>query len=65
MLRDLESGKETEIDYINGVIKRYGTKYKIKTPYNDKIVEIVKKIEKKEIKSTWSNIDYFKSMVQD
>lgn len=65
MLRDLQSGKETEIDYINGVIKRYGIKYKISTPYNNKIIEIVKKIEKKELKSTWSNIDYFKSMVQD
>ena len=63
MLRDLKSGNQTEIDYINGVISKYGKLYNIKTPVNDKIIEIVKRIENKELIPTWQNIDYLKELI--
>lgn len=47
MLQDLERGKRTEIDYINGVVCRGGRKCGIPTPFNDKIVELVKEAEAK------------------
>ena len=56
MLRDLEQGRKTEIDTINGIICEYGKTYNTKTPINDKIVEIVHRIENKEITSDWSNL---------
>ncbi|MCX7781568.1 MAG: ketopantoate reductase family protein [Negativicutes bacterium] len=47
MLQDLEKGKKTEIDYINGVVCRGGRKCGIPTPFNDKVVELVKEAEAK------------------
>ncbi len=59
MLRDLEKGRKTEVDTINGVVCEYGIKANIKTPINDKIVEIVKLIENNELKPKWNNIELF------
>ncbi len=59
MLRDLEKGRKTEVDTINGVVCEYGSKSNIKTPINDKIVEIVKLIENNKLKSEWKNIKLF------
>ncbi len=61
MLRDLEKGRKTEVDTINGVVCEYGIKANIKTPINDKIVEIVRLIENNELKPEWNNIKLFNS----
>lgn len=45
MLQDLEKGRKTEIDYINGIVSRKGLEVGIPTPFNDKVVELVKKEE--------------------
>ena len=45
MLQDLEKGVKCEIDYINGVVCRQGRKLGLATPYNDKVVELVKSSE--------------------
>jgi 2-dehydropantoate 2-reductase len=42
MLQDLEKGRNCEIDYINGIICDKGRKSNIPTPFNDKVVELVK-----------------------
>ncbi|MEM4446933.1 MAG: 2-dehydropantoate 2-reductase [Candidatus Jordarchaeales archaeon] len=47
MLQDLEKGKRTEIDYINGAIVVYGEKYGVKTPINFTVTAIVKTLEAK------------------
>lgn len=59
MLRDLANDRLTEIDAINGVVIDYGNKFHIPTPLNDKIVSIVHKIERKELKPSWDNIKQF------
>lgn len=41
MLQDLEKGRETEIQYINGLISQTGRECSVATPFNDKIVELV------------------------
>jgi len=46
MLRDLELGIKSEIEYINGILSKTGRKFGISTPANDRVVEIVKGIEK-------------------
>jgi len=56
MLRDIARGKKCEIEAINGVVSNYGDKVNIETPINDRIIEIVNRIEKKELKSEWTNL---------
>lgn len=45
MLQDLERGRKTEIDYLNGYIVRRGHELGINTPVNKALVEIIKKFE--------------------
>lgn len=59
MLQDLEKGKLTEVDMINGYICDEGRKHGIKTPANDKVVEIVHGIEQGKYPLDFSNLDLF------
>lgn len=60
MLQDMEKGIPCEIDYINGVVCENGNKFGIMTPFNNKIVEIVKGFEKKKYPfPTMKNLDKF------
>lgn len=59
MLQDLAKGRKCEIEAINGVVCAYGDKVGFDTPVNDKIVEVVKNIEKGSISSSWKNIELF------
>lgn len=45
MLQDLEAGRKTEVDMINGYVCAIGDRYGIDTPYNDMVVHIVHQIE--------------------
>ena len=51
--------KNREIEAINGVVCEYGKKYKVPTPYNDKIVEIVKQINEGKLEAQTSNLKLF------
>ena len=59
MLQDLEKGKLTEIDAINGSVSEFGRKVGCPTPMNDKVVEIIHKIEKGELKPGYDNLKFF------
>lgn len=59
MLQDIEKGRVCEIDAINGVTSKKGRKLGIKTPVNDKLVEIIKKMEVGELTLGISNLDLF------
>ena len=59
MLQDLEKGKLTEVDAINGAVSEYGRKVGFPTPVNDKVVEIIHKIEKGELKPGFENLKLF------
>jgi 2-dehydropantoate 2-reductase len=45
MLQDLERGRRTEIDFINGAISRLGKQLSIETPWNDAVVGILQGFE--------------------
>lgn len=49
MKQDLEKGKKTEIDSINGAIVRLGRKHGIATPYNEILTLLVKSLEETEV----------------
>ena len=63
MLQDIKKNKPCEIDAINGIVCDFGRKYDVATPYNDKIVEIVKKCEKGELKAQKTNIKMFDALI--
>ena len=63
MLQDLKKGKACEIDAINGVVCEWGRKCGVKTPFNDKIVEIIKKCEKGELTPCADNIKFFDELL--
>jgi len=46
MLQDIERGKRTEIDYINGAIARLGFKVGVQTPLNSLLTYLIKGLEK-------------------
>ena len=60
MLQDLEKGKLTEVDAINGAVSEYGRKVGFPTPMNDKVVEIIHRIERGELQPSFDNLRYFK-----
>lgn len=59
MLQDIEHGKKTEVDAINGMVSAYGRKVGCPTPVNDRIVEIIHKIENGELKPSFDNLKFF------
>lgn len=50
MLQDVEAGRKTEVDFMNGAIVRWGEKTGIATPLNNAIWELVKGLE-----HSWTN----------
>ena len=60
MLQDLEKGKKTEVDAINGVVGTYGRKVGVPTPANDTVVSIIHRIENGELTPSFNNLVLFK-----
>lgn len=59
MLQDIENGKKTEVDCINGAICAYGLKVGCPTPMNDKVVSIIHRIEEGGLKPGFDNLKLF------
>ena len=59
MLQDIEKGKLTEVDAINGAVSDYGRKVGVPTPLNDCVVEIIHRIERGERKACRDNLSLF------
>ncbi|HEX6489889.1 MAG TPA: 2-dehydropantoate 2-reductase [Gaiellaceae bacterium] len=49
MLQDVEARRQTEIDFLNGGIARFGRRHGVPTPLNDAITALVKGVE-----ASWS-----------
>ena len=59
MLQDLEKGKKSEVDAINGAVCAYGRQVGCPTPMNDRVVEVIHRIEAGELKPSWDNLRFF------
>jgi 2-dehydropantoate 2-reductase len=46
MLQDVEARRETEIDYLNGGVVRFGREYGVPTPLNDAVTALIKGLER-------------------
>ncbi len=62
MLQDIEHGKKTEVDAINGSVCAFGRKLGVKTPMNDAVVSIIHRIESGELQASFTNLDLFPAL---
>jgi 2-dehydropantoate 2-reductase len=46
MLQDVEARRETEVDWLNGGIVRFGREHRVPTPLNEAIVALIKGVER-------------------
>ena len=46
LLQDIEKKRLTEVDFLNGYIVKKGKEVGVKTPLNERLVELVHEIEK-------------------
>lgn len=59
MLKDVQSGRKCEIDYVNGVVVKEGERVGVETPLCTKIVEMVHGIENGLYEIDYKNVDFF------
>lgn len=59
MLQDIEHGKKTEVDAINGAIAAFGRQISFPTPMNEKVTELIHRIEAGELRPSTDNLKYF------
>ena len=57
MAQDIAKGRRTEIEYLNGFVCRKGAELGIPTPANAKLVEIVKQVERGDLKPDMKNVE--------
>ena len=60
MLQDLQAGRETEVDFLNGYLSRTGREVGVPTPVCDTVVRVIKSIERGERKATMDNLQLFR-----
>ena len=56
MAQDMAKGRRTEIEFMNGYISRKGREVGIPTPSHDRLVELVLKVERGELKPSPANL---------
>ena len=55
MWEDLQAGRRTEVDYLNGAVVRMGTRHGIPTPGNDAVASLVSQMrEEQKIVRQWA-----------
>ena len=59
MLQDLEKGKKSEVDAINGVVSAFGRKLGVPTPMNDAVVSVIHQIEDGKLTPSFDNLRIF------
>lgn len=59
MLQDLENGRATEIEFINGLLSDAGRRHGVPTPASDTVVAIVKGVEEGRLTPRMENLSLF------
>ena len=62
MLQDLKKGKKCEIDAINGVVCREGQAHGVPTPVNDRIVQVIHRIQDGELTPGRQNLELLREL---
>jgi len=62
MWQDIEKGRKTEVDFVNGYVVRKGKEVGLKTPANELVTKVVKEIEEGRKKPLLANLSEFDSI---
>jgi 2-dehydropantoate 2-reductase len=62
MWQDIEKGRKTEVDFVNGYVVRKGKEVGLKTPANEMVTRVIKEIEEGKRKSSLENLKEFDSI---
>ena len=62
MWQDIEKGRKTEIDFVNGYVVRKGKEVGLKTPANELVTKVVREIEDGKKKPSLANLKEFESI---
>jgi 2-dehydropantoate 2-reductase len=57
-------GRRPEADYLNGYVVRCGREVGVATPVNEAIVDIMKQVERGELKPVPSNLGRFEPLLR-
>jgi 2-dehydropantoate 2-reductase len=63
MLQDIEKGRKTEVEFVNGYVVKKGAEVGIKTPANELVTKIIKQIEGGEKSASVHNLEEFRKIV--
>lgn len=63
MWQDIEKGRKTEVDFVNGYVVRKGKEVGVRTPANELVTSVIKKIEEGKLKPGLENIKEFDGIV--
>ncbi|MDD5397818.1 MAG: ketopantoate reductase family protein [Dehalococcoidia bacterium] len=62
MWQDIEKGRKTEVDFVNGYVVRKGKEVGLKTPANELVTKVIKEIEEGKRKPSLENLKEFQSI---
>lgn len=62
MLQDIEKGRKTEVDMINGYVVKRGHETGIRVPANELVTKMVKQIEEGKRKASLGNLEEFRKI---
>ena len=65
LLQDVLKNRRTEVEFLNGLVSRLGKEHSVETPFNDKIISILKSVPPGEFVPNIKNLDYFDELLQD
>jgi len=64
MWQDIEKGRKTEVDFVNGYVVRKGKELGLKTPANEMVTGIIKEIEEGRRKPDPANLKEFTRIIE-
>jgi len=64
-IQDIERGRRTELDYINGLVARKGQEANVPTPLNESVTSIVRQIEQEILKPDISNLKIMEQCLRE
>jgi 2-dehydropantoate 2-reductase len=63
MWQDIEKGRKTEVDFVNGYVVRKGKEVGIKTPANELVTRVIKEIEDGKKSPSLENLEEFSGII--
>lgn len=61
--QDVKKGAPTEIEAINGLVVQYGVEAGVATPFNNRIIQLVKDLEGGKLRQSMRNLELFQDLL--